>query len=129
MSGRPRTRRIVPHDLLFSVPGKPQGKQRARRGRNGRFYTPQETRAFERLVKQCYVLAPGLLRPDYTGPVALEVVCWFSDRRRRDLDNVLKAVADALNGIAYADDSQIVRAEVRREDGEPHTVVGVRWLA
>ena len=114
-------------DVLFTVPGKPQGKQRARRGRNGRFYTPKETVAYERAVARACVAAGGKC-PHYRGPVELEVVCYFTDRRRRDLDNVLKAVADALNGVAYGDDSQIVRAEVRREEGGPHTIVGVRWF-
>jgi Holliday junction resolvase RusA-like endonuclease len=114
--------------LIFTVEGKPQGKQRPRRGRNGRFYTPKETKAYERAVARSFVAAAGGIRPHYCGPVELEVVCYFSDRRRRDLDNVLKAVADALNGVAYGDDSQIVRAEVRREEGGPHTIVGVRWF-
>lgn len=31
-----------------------------------------------------------------------------------DADNVLKVICDALNGIAYADDKQIVEAAVRK---------------
>lgn len=36
-----------------------------------------------------------------------------------DLDNHLKAVLDALNGIAYDDDSQVVEATVTKNFGEP----------
>ncbi len=113
--------------LCFTIHGKPQGKQRARRGRGGRWYTPRETVRFERLVAAACLKAGGK-RPGYCGPVELEVVCCFGDRRRRDLDNVLKAVSDAMNGIAYDDDSQIVRATIERVEGEPRTVVTVRWI-
>ena len=34
--------------------------------------------------------------------------------KRPDLDNILKAVSDALNGIAYKDDSQIVAAVIQK---------------
>ena len=34
--------------------------------------------------------------------------------RKPDIDNVLKAVADALNGVAYHDDSQVVMIEAQK---------------
>lgn len=40
--------------------------------------------------------------------------------RYGDADNHLKAVCDALNGICYEDDRQIVDATVRLHRGEPH---------
>ncbi|MCC7407232.1 MAG: RusA family crossover junction endodeoxyribonuclease [Phycisphaeraceae bacterium] len=43
------------------------------------------------------------------GRVAVAVEVFPPDRRRRDLDNLLKAVCDALeHGGAFVDDSQIV---------------------
>ena len=52
-----------------------------------------------------------------TGPLAVEVEIFPPDRRRRDIDNVQKALLDALqHGGAYLDDSQIIRlAIVKRE--------------
>ena len=36
-----------------------------------------------------------------------------------DVDNILKIVLDGLNGVAYADDSQVVEAACRKHyDGE-----------
>ena len=35
--------------------------------------------------------------------------------KRPDGDNVLKLVADALNGVAYEDDSQIVYMTIKKE--------------
>lgn len=37
-----------------------------------------------------------------------------------DADNHLKAVCDALNGIAFEDDRQVIDATVRLHKGEPH---------
>ena len=52
------------------------------------------------------------------GSVAVIVHVQPPDRRRRDLDNILKALLDALqHGGAYQDDSQIDHLEVIR--GEP----------
>lgn len=49
------------------------------------------------------------------GRLAVRVTVCPPDHRRRDLDNVQKALLDALaKGGAYADDSQIDRLEVER---------------
>jgi len=43
-----------------------------------------------------------------TGPIKLEVIATRPDRRRRDLDNLLKSLLDALDHAeVYEDDSQI----------------------
>lgn len=45
-----------------------------------------------------------------------------------DWDNIGKAVCDALNGIAYKDDSQVVSANVYKvwaSDGLPKVVVSI----
>ncbi len=63
------------------------------------------------------------------GPVEVEVV--FADKHtpRPDTDNVLKPIMDALKGIAYRDDSQVISAKahllpaddaLRTVSGQPH---------
>jgi Holliday junction resolvase RusA-like endonuclease len=72
-------------------------------------------RAFREAV--CAILAAGRVRP-LDGPLAVDVVVHPPDKRRRDVDNVQKALLDALqHGEAYFDDSQIVRLSIER--GEP----------
>jgi Holliday junction resolvase RusA-like endonuclease len=44
----------------------------------------------------------------------LELTVASPDARRRDLENIAKAPADALNRLAYEDDSQIDRLIVHR---------------
>jgi crossover junction endodeoxyribonuclease RusA len=58
------------------------------------------------------ILAGRRIEP-LTGALALDIEIHPPDNRRRDLDNVQKALLDALqHGGAYADDSQIVRLEI-----------------
>lgn len=49
-----------------------------------------------------------------------------------DWDNIGKAVCDALNGIAYKDDAQIISAEVIKRwavDGIPKVIVEIEVMA
>jgi Holliday junction resolvase RusA-like endonuclease len=116
-----------PMRVDFVVPGKPQPKQRARRGKGGRWYTPSATADYEALVREHASEAFGALAEPWPVDVRyrLEVWCYFPDARHRDADNVLKAVADALNELAYRDDSQIhIVVAVREFDREaPRTHV------
>lgn len=49
------------------------------------------------------------------GRLRVSVTAFPPDRRRRDLDNILKALLDALGHVGlYLDDSQIDRLEVVR---------------
>lgn len=48
------------------------------------------------------------LWPAYAQSVAVEIEAWMPDRRRRDLDNILKAALDALtHAQVWIDDSQV----------------------
>ena len=60
------------------------------------------------------ILAALHIRP-LVGDLAVEVEAFPPDRRRRDIDNIQKALLDALeHGGAYADDSQIVRLTIEK---------------
>lgn len=51
------------------------------------------------------------------GPIEISIVMHPPDRRRRDLDNILKALLDSLQyGGAYADDSQIVKLLIEKRE-------------
>ncbi|MAG92515.1 MAG: hypothetical protein CMJ48_02015 [Planctomycetaceae bacterium] len=62
------------------------------------------------------------------GALAVEVEVYPPDRRRRDIDNVLKSLLDALErGGAYHDDSQIAHLEITRmtpvKGGRTHVLI------
>ena len=119
----------------FEVPGPVIGKGRPRAFRMGggvRMHTPEKTARYENLVALCAKQAMGSRSP-VDGPLALSLKLYFeppaswSGKKRGaalngeirptvkpDLDNVLKAVADACNGIVYLDDKQIVEVSVSK---------------
>jgi crossover junction endodeoxyribonuclease RusA len=76
----------------------------------------REGRTFRTNV--CALLAGGGPRkPPAGGRVALAMDAFPPDRRRRDLDNLLKPTLDALqHGGVYEDDSQIDLLLVRRRE-------------
>ena len=75
-------------------------------------YESEATKAYEEAVGWA-ARAAGVHEP-CDGGVRLDIMLWMPDRRRRDLDNCAKSICDALNGIAYEDDSQIVELIIRR---------------
>ena len=109
--------------LAFSAIGQPVPKQRPRvTRRHGRTftYTPARTRQYEKHVAFCAATSLALWRKEHGRwdmdagfCVTLRVV--MGDERRRDLDNCGKSILDALNGILWADDSQVQELNVKRE--------------
>ncbi len=119
----------------FVVPGNPQGKGRPRVGKIGnhaRMFTPEKTVAYEGLIAMaCQKSMQG--RELILGPVLLEMrmlhmvpKSWSRKRREAalqgeimptvkcDADNCLKAVCDALNGVAWRDDTQVVNVSLSK---------------
>lgn len=118
-------------NVEFFVPGNPQGKARPRvvRRKDGRSmtYTPDKTVQYEELVRQRYIAQSGGYQFAPDVPLSIIIQAEFlipkntSQKRRKemlegailptkkpDFDNITKIICDALNGIAYLDDSQIV---------------------
>lgn len=128
MSGKPL-------ELSFSVEGPPQPKERARRGAGGRWYTPKRTQQYERAVRgRASMAMMGSLWPASSWPLdaryRVTINAYFGDARRRDADNVGKAVLDALNGITWKDDSQVQSLTLTRvvDRSAPRTNVRIEVL-
>lgn len=101
--------------ISFNVSGQPQGKARPRFA-NGHIYTPKTTKEYETKVKRAYLRAAK----NYSfkdKPVSLKIVAYLkrtkSNKRlfataKPDIDNIVKAVLDGLNDVAFDDDKQVV---------------------
>ena len=136
--------------ITFTVHGKPQGKGRPRFAKRGKYtvaYTPEVTASYENLIK---LIAAETMRGRalMTGAVSIEILANFSPPRswsfkkktqavrgeifptvKPDVDNILKVVADALNGIVWRDDVLAVDGIIRkRYDEWEGLVVTIREL-
>lgn len=130
----------------ITIPGEPIAKARPRMTKNGHTYTPKRTVDYERMVQTLFHSEHG--SPKLEGPILLQLDLYFGipksrskaarermqqgqerPTKRPDLDNCLKAVCDALNGIAYKDDSQIVGAVIQKFwADEPRVEIEIKKL-
>jgi Holliday junction resolvase RusA-like endonuclease len=85
----------------FVIPGEPQVKSRPRFTKTGVAYTPKETRTAEANVLEAFIESGGDL---ITGRVGVLATFFCGTRRRKDADNLLKLILDALNTHAFTDD-------------------------
>jgi crossover junction endodeoxyribonuclease RusA len=63
-----------------------------------------------------------------SDPVVVKVSLWWSDRRRHDLDNI-KGLLDALTGILWDDDSQIVELLITKGVDKQNPRVEIEFQA
>lgn len=140
--------------MQIIIPGQPQGKARARTFYNPRLgkhqsVTPSNTVLYENLIKTCYMRSHE--GECYEADQALEVIIYAyfevpksmskKDRqavfdqklfptKKPDADNIGKVVCDALNGLAYKDDKQIVNMHVMKRyagaKGKPYVAVTIK---
>ena len=123
--------------MTFNIPGKPQGKARARTFYNPKLgrsqsITPEKTVLYENWIKKCFIAQCGS-KPGYFDkePLMIHICAWFEipkstsqkkaeqmakgqlrPTKKLDADNIAKAVCDALNGLAYHDDTQVVDLQI-----------------
>lgn len=122
--------------MIFRVIGKPQGKARARTFYNkkmGRMQsvTPEQTKSYEDLIRWSYKDAGGEYLGEKTLKVNIrafyEIPKSFSKKKKElafayklrpttkpDCDNIIKVVLDALNGVAYYDDKQVLEVSCEK---------------
>ena len=138
--------------IQFTIPGPAVGKGRPRAFRMNagiRMHTPEKTAKYESLVAMVaseamkingYSPIKGAVSVDLL--VVAQVPASWSQKKQQmaisgdvrpttkpDADNVLKAVADACNGIVFDDDKQIVDVRVRKFYGTaPRVDVLVRMI-
>jgi Holliday junction resolvase RusA-like endonuclease len=145
-------------EVTITIPGEPMPKLRPRfrhvRTKAGleftQTYTPAKSVHYEKTVAEYGIVAmreAGIYSP-FVGPIAL--VCSFrlpvpkswSKKRtilaleggvhhtsRPDVDNLVKSIKDACNGVIWKDDSQVVRlTAIKLYHGTPAAVVLVTQL-
>ena len=121
--------------MKIIIPGVPVGKGRPKFSAfNGHAvaYTPEKTVNYENLVKLSFQQT-GETSFDKDAMLRANIVAYFpipkstSKKKRElielglimptkkpDLDNIAKAILDALNGLAYYDDAQVCQLEIMK---------------
>lgn len=152
---RRRRKGEIIDSITFTVPGKAQGKGRPRSTRaRKKPFTPTKTLLYEQKTRSAFLekyleLSGEPLKGEESlfGRSAVEAVLtaflpapkklsrkmeWLIDhgfarpKKKPDVDNIAKAVLDALNTLAYDDDAQVVDLCVHKRfcrQGEEHVDV------
>lgn len=110
--------------VSFRVYGEVLGKPRPRVNKNGRVWTPKKFKDYEKKIAEEYVKAGGKL---IEGEVGIEIevhrqlpksrpkkIQSEPDTFKPDVDNIVKLILDALNGVAYNDDKQVTSIEIHK---------------
>lgn len=117
--------------IHITVPGTPVPKARPRLGKCG-VYTPKKTSDYEGFVAWCARQKMAGV-PPFQDAIRVEVEVYFpipasyskkkaeqaeqgaiKHTKKPDADNIIKGIFDALNGIVFRDDSQVVHATVSK---------------
>lgn len=133
--------------IEVTILGEPKGKGRPRfNTRTGHAMTPTDTVNYETLVKMEYTEQTGGYRFPDDAMLDLRILAYYSipqskskkireqmrkgilrPKKKPDMDNVVKIIADSLNQIAYRDDTQIVDCQCRKfYSDRPRVVFRIR---
>ncbi|OQB72563.1 MAG: Endodeoxyribonuclease RusA [Deltaproteobacteria bacterium ADurb.Bin135] len=121
----------------FYILGDPRPQGRPRFYKRGNFigvYDPKESRNY----KQTLAAQIAAQNPEYIQDGAISLECEFifarpktlpkkvvDHTKKPDLDNLLKALKDAMTGIVWHDDAQIVSLSARKDYGD---VPGIKMV-
>jgi len=136
--------------IHFHVPGQPVGKGRPRIGKVGahaRMFTPAKTVNYESMVAMfAHQAMAGAALLEDAVEVKMRIDCmipasWSQKKQREaesgtlrptskpDVDNIVKAIFDAINGVVWKDDVQVVDLSVaKRYSLHPGVAVSIRHV-
>jgi len=121
--------------IHFQVEGDPKGKGRPRFTRAGKFtrvYTDKQTQDYENFIKSFAAEAMGSTDPLETAVsvflyIRHAVPQSYSKKRteaclsgleqpckKPDIDNIAKTFLDAMNGVIFKDDTQVIDLHVKK---------------
>lgn len=105
--------------VVLTLPWPPSvNHYKGRRKGGGEFLTAKAKEFIE------VVHIEALSKPRLEGEISVAILAYPPDKRKRDLDNVLKVLLDALESAdVFDDDSQVARIVIERQEGCEGTVV------
>ena len=114
----PEPQRIL---CQLAFPGEPGTKARPRF--NGQVYTPRQTKEAQDYIAWSIRKAYPQLTMNRSHDLGVCVGFFTKNRQRKDLDNLIKLLFDACNGLLWADDVQVIQvaSSIVRGDITPRT--------
>lgn len=104
-------------EIRIFIPVEPVAKGRPKFTKQGFCYTPKKTSHYEKQIKYHLEASGYGFKEMYDKPIHLKLDFFIARPKsvkrefpctRPDIDNYAKAVLDAMNGIVFKDDGQIV---------------------
>jgi len=135
--------------INFVVPGKPSGKGRPRFRRFGNFvttYSDANTVKTEKNIRDVFLEKNDKSNSDNDCGIGIDMIFdmkipeSISNKKREelnntphtkkpDIDNLIKAVLDGLNKVAFKDDSQIFKLHcLKKYSFEPKTIINLEFF-
>ena len=105
--------------IELTIQGEPIAMMRPRLGRE-HTYNPQKDLKV-RMKWEISVLWPY---PKILGDLGINLIFQVSNKNK-DLDNMVKFILDAMEGIVFKNDRQVSEIYARKEAGEPCTLIEV----
>ena len=122
--------------IKFVINARPQPKERSRTAKNGHHYTPQRTVNFELTVAMEFRRQYPNHDP-LTGPLGLSVDIQFAKPKTvakghwhtnpGDASNIVKAIEDGLNKVAWVDDRQVADLRSIKHWGDCDRIIVSIW--
>lgn len=113
--------------IVFTMKGvRPRTKQSFNYGKRGGWTDREITEWQEAIGWEAKARFTG---DPWEGEVHMTVFFYLPDNRKRDLDNLLKPLLDALNGIVYLDDKQVTSIFMRKKIVADDSDTGVSVVA
>ena len=126
----------------FEIIGEIKGKARPRLNTyTGSIYTSKETKDYEKLIKQYFIIKYPRYIP-LENRIYVKIVAYLkipknttkknrdlidqgvlSPTKKPDIDNIVKIILDALNKMAFKDDNQITKLEIEKIYGEEEKIL------
>lgn len=102
--------------LTLELPEPPSANRYYRRA-GTHLHRSAEANAYRERVLAEYLRTAKRMGAVFPKPCEVAVTYrWYRSAKRGDLDNRLKIIGDSLNGLAWDDDSQVVRILAERYD-------------
>jgi len=132
--------------ISFNIPGEPVAMGRHRTTKTGHTYMPKKTVNAKSHIAYCVsreidmepIKSAVSLNVTFYMPAPQSVIRSAKKQNRDiekipvmtkpDIDNMVKTVGDALNGILWADDKQIINITAKKFYSErPRTQLTINW--